>query len=341
MWSNINNRVMVENIWFEINQTFLLWLFNTKHWRSLFSITEDFPRIFKVTKNSFHGNIGEWEHIANFYSKRTIADILVKNWKEYEKAENWYYQRFTPRLEYFGVPLKSFTQQKFLLVATATSFAPDKNPETSSVDGNCGRTGANETFATIRNGAGTTSQDSTGGTFMLRCVATTTSNQFSQLYRGVFLFDTSSIGASSTISSATFKFYADSFFNTLNLSDAHASVSLVGSTPGSNTALVNGDFANIGTTRYASDYAYSSLTTGYNTMTLNATGISNIDSQGITKLATRFAVDLDGGTPNWVSGAVAGVNIQYADGGANSKPTLTVIYQGASVPCQNVLMIGI
>jgi hypothetical protein len=202
-------------------------------------------------------------------------------------------------------------------------FTPDASPESTSVDGYAARFGVNETFNTIRGGAGTLSQDSASSEEVATLEATGTTDQYQTMLRGFFLFDTSILTATAIIVSATFSLQINSVTNTFS-----QSLGLIISSPSSNTAIVNADYLNITRTRLASDIALGSLTTGaYNTWSLNATGIAQISKTGITKFATALSGDIDNTAPTWVSGQKATVIANYADAGAN-KPTLTVITAG-------------
>jgi len=204
-----------------------------------------------------------------------------------------------------------------------TIFNPDANPETTSVDGTVDRGGVNETFGTIRGGAGTSSSDTVGsGSGVPRLSATTTTDQYSLLTRGIYLFDTSSLGAGAIISAATFSLYIDGASNAFS-----AALNVTSSAPASNTALVSGDYAvaGFGGTDFATDITIASLTINqYTDWTLNATGIAAISLTGITKFACRFTHDIDNTAPTWSSGADAFITPHFADG--TNKPKLTVTY---------------
>ena len=289
-----------------------------------------------VRNNMTLGNLDE---IASYFGNKNGMS-LKEGWDE--KADfgwlGWYLKR-QKLIKGKGIMLPNYSGLRLpLLLNTTSTFFPDPNPETTSVDGLVERNNAgSETFASLRSGAGTVADDSTsatGGGRVYRLLASTTTDGFQVLDRGIFLFDSSSLPDGATISSATFSFYiaAGNSSNALGLSAAHAAASLVGSTPASNTGLVAADYAQLGSTRYATDKNFADWNTdAYTDQALNATGITNISKTNITKLGTRSGVDLDNGTPAWSSaaGSIGGCN-QADVAGTTTDPKLTVIFTSVS-----------
>lgn len=208
---------------------------------------------------------------------------------------------------------------------TVSSFYPDAHVESTSVDGEAGRTG-NEVWATIRGGAGTQSGDSTTTTSLrVRCSGTT--NQFDLISRCVFLFDTSAIPGADDISAGVLNFAG----NTGKVDDFTDSLSLVTTTPDSNTAVVNGDYSQFGTTKQANDILVSGITTNKvrdNTFTLNAAGLTSISKTSVTKFGMRTTIDNDDDEPTYGSGDNTTVNIWTAeeDQTGDIRPQLTITH---------------
>ena len=115
-------------------------------------------------------------------------------------------------------------------------------------------------------------------------------NTFRNLIRSFFLFDTSSLPDGATITSATISIYGT---NKDATNDVPApDIGLVATTPASDTAIATGDYDQQGTTLLSNTISYNSWsTTGYNTFTLNASGLSAISKTGITKLGFRIESD--------------------------------------------------
>lgn len=200
---------------------------------------------------------------------------------------------------------------------------PDAGIGGTTVDGIAQRSNDPATWADIRDGAGTFAGPTSATDAFCAIIASTTSNQWATIRRGIFLFDTSAIGDSDTIDDATFSFWA-----TVTADSFASSVSFVGSTPASNGDLVAADYGQLGTTQYAADKTIISISTGaYTDTILNATGLANISKTGVTKLGTRISQDRTNTEPTWISGADSKVNGSYADtAGTTQDPKLVVNY---------------
>ncbi len=201
---------------------------------------------------------------------------------------------------------------------------PDAHPESTSVDGNAARfVGGGEAWATIRSSAGTEKNDfATVHATQLRCDGNTDKYDFHS--RLILLFDTSSLGAGATIDAATFEIVVDS-----KTDDFTDSISLVTSTPASNTAIENADYGQLGTTKQAADVTVASITADdatYNAWTLNATGEGNISLTSITKFGMRCTIDNDDTEPTWSAGDQTFVQSRTADHTGDLAPKLVIVY---------------
>lgn len=177
---------------------------------------------------------------------------------------------------------------------TTSTFFPDPNPETSTVEGDVYYTAA---------ASWDTHHDQTTGTAAEPSVNPWTVQTFFdgvstyEIDRGFLLFDTSSIPDTDVISAATVQLYITSVTDTDN--DAQSYVTIIGNTtPASNTDLVAGDFDQCGAidnpTKMSDDVDATGITTGaYNTWTMNATGLANISQTGITKWGIREGHDIE------------------------------------------------
>jgi len=216
---------------------------------------------------------------------------------------------------------------------TLTAY-PDPNPETNTTDGGVYRSGVNETFANIITGSGTLVID-TGNDFnLLYLQGSTTTNQFQLNGRGIFLFNTSSIGASSTISNGTLSLCSISGATKASIL-GKSDVCIISSSPASNTNIVTGDYGNFGTTIFASksfdDYTETDLT--YNDFTLNESGLAAISQTSISKFGSKSKWDYDatfGG--GWNNNAITRINAIQADyTGTDYDPKLVVTYSTSSI----------
>ena len=305
--------------WFRRHQALLLRLLNgpfRRILRSLLRIDDD-RNIISIGPNRYVVPTGKLEAQATFYthwkfSKRVYFSIRPLWWL----LHGWdclIPNRFRPALG-FGFD-------------TLTCY-PDPDPETTTVDGEICRSGVDETFSTIRQGQGTYADDSGAG-LDLYLTASSSQNQFSDLCRSIFLFDTSALGSSVTISSATLSLYIYSKYNNLG----STSLEIVTSNPASNTALSSSDFQCLGSTSLGS-IAYDSISTGcYNAITLNGDGIANINKAGVSKFGARLGWDQTGtfeGT--WASNASTTFGMYSSElSGTTMDPKLVVVYTPAPV----------
>lgn len=218
-----------------------------------------------------------------------------------------------------------------------TTFYPDPDTENTTVDGDARQT-TDASWVTMRGGAGEFAYDNfTSGPF-IRIVSSTVSDDWSDIYRGIFLFDVSAISGD-TIISGTFSLYAIAI--TDQLAD---SASLVSSAPADNNALVAGDYDSFGTTKYAPDLALSGMSTSaYNVFTLNGDGETFVQNAidvtegvdaGIVKFGTRSTWDNDSADgPTWESEKYSFVNVYFADeAGTDNDPKLVVTHEAGAEP---------
>jgi len=214
---------------------------------------------------------------------------------------------------------------------TISTFFPDADVESTSVDGEAARTTVDQTFADIRSGAGNASLPS-ASEIIAQLTANTTTNHFKRLRRMIFLFDTSALPDSDAIDSATMDFVATLSTNTYSET---AFVALVTSTPASNTNIVDADYAQLGTVDQATDLNVASVTADsstYNLFTLNSTGLGNISKTSITKFGMRLAFDADNSSPTWGSNHDAKTHVATAEEvlSGDKRPRLVVTHTAPS-----------
>lgn len=155
-----------------------------------------------------------------------------------------------------------------------------------------------------------------------------TGTTYKFIYRGFLPFDTSSLGSSAVVSSASLFVYVDSILNTGT--DATVIHRLLLSNQASGTSLATSDFnkASWGTTALSSDVTVKNLSVGaYNEIVLNASGISAINTSGYTKLGFRD-VTYDIGNSEPTLGSNVDLGAQYNT--TTNKPYLLINYSGGS-----------
>ncbi|MBN1692598.1 MAG: hypothetical protein JW845_03485 [Dehalococcoidales bacterium] len=209
------------------------------------------------------------------------------------------------------------------------TFYPDASPESSSVDGIVGET-TKQSFASLVADVGDGSNDSIESYYICSLAADTVSNIWYNIFRGIFLFDTSGLPDNASITGATLSIYGYSKFDTVGwLPD----INIYSSNPASNTTLVNGDYDSLGTVAFATAIGYNDWnTSGYNDFAFNSDGLNAISKTGISKFGTRNAnYEVAGSPPTWASGQYYAMMGRFAESGEGYKPKLVVTYNMSSL----------
>ena len=219
------------------------------------------------------------------------------------------------------------------VMAVTTSFYPG-----GLVDGQA-IVGINNSFwATLINSAGTSANDSGASLHAAGFRAETAdTDKWDRTYKGIFLFDASAIGGE-TIDSAQFSFVIT---NATIEDTINESLAIVSSTPATDTALVSGDYTQLGVNEFITQVTFASLTgdgSTYNDLTINAAGVTfmqtALDGTGIIRLGTIASSTLAGvtGEPNWVNGAASRFEVVMSEtANITSDPKVTITYTPAVV----------
>lgn len=298
------------------------WFANTSMGREYLGLDFD-QEIGLFLPNGYHKILDKKTRQATFFTRAIYSPKLYLSLLKLDLMLDRWQLSFEDQsaiiLMDLGLRKYSFEYPRVFL--TISTFNPDADPETTSVDGRVFRDGVNETWATIHDALdGTGAQDSLTAGQHTMVGASLTTNQWRELYRGFLLFDSSSLPDTANIDNANIQLYINSKVSTLG-----GTMEIVTSTPASNTALAAADYDQMGAVRQATGIAYASLTTGaYNTFNFNATGISNISKTGISKFGERHSNDVDNSPPTWSSGANTSDNSDWAEG--TNKPKLVVEY---------------
>jgi hypothetical protein len=337
---NIGPFIAFNKDWFAKNQRVLLWLLNApliKVW---------FRWVLRIRPHDCPLTTPITDIEANNFS---FGDRLIKRngeWLLERTTDFRTHPKFGKRLYFAFRPLwwlihfwdwalaDRFIPKWSYGFSTLTVFPDAGSPGTTTVDGGVNRAAVNETFGTIRAGAGN-QHDDVGGGMAVRLLASASTDQYENMERLIALFDTSSLTSSATISAATFSLYG---FSSGNLLGGTQGIAIVASTPASNTALANSDFSQLGSTRFATDLAIGSMSTsGYNDFALNASGIANISKTGISKFGARITADIDNTAPTWGSAEQARANFRTADtSGTSQDPQLVVTYSTSTAYTKNL-----
>lgn len=215
--------------------------------------------------------------------------------------------------------------------ATVSTYYPNPDVETTSVDGainslSAGNLLGSDAWTNARAGATLSATDNTTNDEVRASliIVPRTGNYNGNIGRTFLLFDTSSLTTAATISSVTLSIYVITVTN-VNPGSGDA-LSVITTTPASNTAIVTGDWGNVGTTLQATGVSLSTLTaSAYNGITLNSTGLGNVSKTSITKFGFRIAEDISNTQP--VDGSINSVVYASADTtGTSQDPKLDVTY---------------
>lgn len=281
----------------------------------------------------------EWRplyEVASHYGNRTGL-VLKEGWEN--KIDLGYlvwYMKRGKLIKHSGVRIgveqgAGITPLKIPLFLNITStFYPDPDVESTTVDGIALHISDNTAWATIRSGAGTAAVDN-GATNEMGNMETGTASAWRKIHRGFALFDTGpTIGDSDVITSATLSFVGSAKSNTNSATAAQAAIHAVATTPASNTAIASSDYPNIGSTSFGS-IAYADIDVGgtnYNDIALNASGIADVSKTGISKFGWRSGGDLNNSEPT-INGTslTTNVDIFFADQATQAKdPKLVVVH---------------
>ena len=316
---------MFNKEWFLKHQKSLIWFANNWFGKKILCIDGKKSSVGKNKIIKIAPNAITWVH------KQTKKKICFA-------TEFRGHNKFSKRLFYAFYPVWWLMHQWDLLIAnqlqpawnlgfdTLTKF-PDPNPETNTVDGYAYVTG-NASWATQIAAAGEAANDVAASDTPNFFSATTTSNQWNTIVRGIYLFDTAAIPDTDTIDATTFSLW----ITAISFDSFAPSTGIVGSTPASNTGLVAGDYNQVASTRYATDVAWSGITINqYTVWTFNATGLANVSKTGITKLGTKVSADIDASSYTWASNANDTYTSYFADQtGTDNDPKLVVTHSVAA-----------
>ena len=309
--------------WFKFYQPSLIGLVNTDHGRDLFDISRDLPTIVEIGPWYYRWIIGKGEYQTEFHSRAVYFRKLLHRWDEIVSGlEHPLFAKKTVLYKgrKYAVPMGGAT----------TTAQPDPHIESSTVDGQIGWGGLDDriNWATATGDGNTSTATDDGST--INCTAFQRSGTWEDFIRGFFLFDTSGITTSHSVSAAVFSFTSS---QTGNGADEDT-FCVVSSNPASNTALAAGDYDTHGTTDFGNiesgSGTISTDSSTYNDITLNSSGRSAISLDSITKFGIRWEADRANAEP---SSATSGSQIIMlaADTASTSKdPKLVVTHAVAS-----------
>ncbi len=274
---------MIDKKFFKKYQKQLVWFINTQIGRWFFCVDKDIQNIHEVLPNALSYNKcyllkdGEW---------RKQQTTCFRTHNKYAKLINHrlrHFQRLGYLIPAFLKPELGMAMMLFMPL-TVSTFRPDANPESTSVDGWASHNENTTTWSVLVNGAGSYFDDDAGS---LSVYIAFNDPNWTSLARSIFLFDTSALPDDDTISAATLSLYGYNKDDTLSIAP---DINIYSSNPASNTALANGDYDSLGSTAFSSVISYANWdTAGYNDFVLNSSGKSAISKTGISKFGGRNA----------------------------------------------------
>lgn len=314
--------------WFGRHQRALLGLLNApvigREFRSALCINET-RRIVAILPHAYAVEDGDVV-VADFRTHDKYAKRLFYQFKPlWRAAHEW--DRFVAE------PLCPALDLGF---ATLTAY-PDPGSGTTC-DGYVAMTLLDSTWLALHDAATADTVNTTDASWVAAGFRDSgTTNQFTNLYRSIYTFDTSALGATATISATTFSLYGVEIFGGAGVPYQDdlgwaTRYDVYAATPDSMSSLTGSDYAAFGVTTFTgSPLLGTSLVLGYNDWTFNATGIAGVALTGITALGFRgVGYDVSNVNPNtvgWSSFAQCKFVINYADAvGTSSDPKLVVTY---------------
>ncbi len=216
---------------------------------------------------------------------------------------------------------------------TTSTFFPDADPETNSVDGwvrSLYGVGAGVVWGTIRGDAGNSSNDVDTNVYGTDMLADSGSGNWRVLARGMYLFNTAAIADTDTIDSSTLSLYGSSQTDDLNVTP---DINIYASNPTSNTSLTGTDYSTAGATAFSTTKTYVQWGASYNDFALNASGLTNISKTGVSKFSSRNVnYDVANIAPTWSASVRSSLVYSAADtAGTAQDPKLVVVHSAAAV----------
>lgn len=231
------------------------------------------------------------------------------------------------------VPKSVFDSAEYpFTVGDSQTFYPDAHTETSSVDGYASRVNATDNWATKIASDGTNADDTVATSWVTRMQSAGVDGLWNGYFRGLFLFDTSGLNDTATITAATLSIRGQSKSDNLSVTP---DINIYSSNPASNTAVAAGDYDSLGSTAFSTAITYANWLTSatFNDFALNASGLAAIPVDGVAKFGARNAnYDVSGTPPTWSSSKVSEIKCYNSEQGAGYKPKLVVTYTVPTAP---------
>ncbi len=312
--------------WFDLHQEKILRFANTRYGRWILRIHKDLPLSKKIVYlgDSFY---------TTYEGTTEEGTVLKTDFRSHNKFAKRLYYAFKPlwwTLHAFDMLIANPLRPAWNLGFDTTGDLFPSAGAVSPCDGFASRNSVDETFATIRGGAGNAASATVGSTGSAattdtRLTASATTDQFQTLDRNIYNYTTSSIGAASTITAGTISFMGTLKANNIGTADYH----VCAATPSTTGDVITTDYGTFGSTSFGS-VAYASFTTAgsYTDITLNASGLSAISKTAISTFGARTSWDINNSfTGTWASNSTTTFRSNIADNaGTSADPKLVVTF---------------
>ena len=317
---------MINREFFRKHQKKLVWFANApliKRWfRWVLRIRKSDcgldDRIVAILPNAYFVDLGKSKYRADFRTHNKFAKRIYyafePMWWLIHAWDIIFANRFFPQLNFDFDTLTVY---------------PDPDPETTTVDGHLQSPYGDDTWATRHDASvGNAVYPSTTSDRAMLIETSETAANVWQISRSMYLFDTSSLGATATISATVLSLYGNA--KTDGATTISPDIDIYTSTPATNTNLITDDFDQFGTTsQTGSPITYANWsTTGYNAFTFNATGRGNVSKTGVSKFGARNAnYDAANINPGTTTDVLHEMSCYFADAsGTTTDPKLVVTY---------------
>lgn len=238
---------------------------------------------------------------------------------------------YNPRitiLESLSHTIKTLPKRKTKLVLgkvgnTTLIVYPDAGTGNTTVDGWAGEFTATTDWDALRNDVGDLANDTENPGTLNQISATTTTNRWKRIIRGIVTFVTSSIG-SDGIDSATLWLHSN---DGDTKDDYSQSINIYSAAPANDNAIVAGDYNSLGDTPFSSDITLTAWNTSeaYQEFILNAAGEAVINKSGISRFGTRLIGDANNIEPTWGSNQYSTAHAYRADEAGTAKDPKLVV----------------
>lgn len=322
---NRHNVNVFSNEWFDLHHKLFIKVLNTQFvgsvFRELLWIDTKAP-IYKLSAGAFHYVNADKSITAMCFTYNRVAKAFMTNFgfifnllHEWDKVAKW-----------SGI----FVGDRYLKYDFG--FSTLDAYSTASKDGYCrfySSVGATMAYARA-NASADEGWRSGNVETVVNCGfwAAGSSGNYNYIGHMALSHDTSSLGASATLTSAT-------LYATVNLvvngSGMGVKFCVIKGSPNDITSAPNGEWGNQDWTRYSNSgvdipVSGSSNGTKYN-WTLNATGVGSISLTGTSKLYLGTTQLADNTTPTWISGDTCAMFWRSGDyTGTASDPYLSIVY---------------